>query len=125
MRDEPAIILDDNAQESLLHRAGRFWGGLKPANRVAIGVVLAIVIIVKLSHSSSVPVSKADEQAIHARFPTCRSIILYHDRGNVPEPRGVDWSKAREYRVRDNTQWGRWSVVIMDGQVIDVTWVDD
>ncbi len=123
MRDEPAIILDGKGQEGLFYRAAQFWAGLNRTTRIVICVLAAIVGLGVLSVSSGPP--KADEQAIRTRFPSYQSITLYHGQGNVPQPPGVDWSSAREYRVRDNTPGGRWSVIILDGKIIEASWVGD
>ena len=122
------------------------WRTVTPANRFVVDVTAAGATAVALpvvpaaagAITSGVPtgsvagsvnkIPKEDEAAIRSVFPAANYIVLYHDQGNVPQPRGVDWSEAREYSVKskmDELNWGRWHVVVLRGRIVNVEWVND
>jgi hypothetical protein len=102
---------------------------LTPAHRALLIPLIVLPLLILGSVAGSVnKIPKEDEAAIRSVFPAANYIVLYHDQGNVPQPRGVDWSEAREYSVKskmDELNWGRWHVVVLRGRIVNVEWVND
>ena len=66
---------------------------MNKTNRIMLCVAAALLFLILVAVGGRV--DTADEQAICARFPGSQKMTLYHDTGNVPQPAGVDWSRAR------------------------------